>query len=78
VTWRLEQYALAGDQTMSIAAKVVHCTAGFEYVKRLVTLRATGFRGIMCTTGTADNFTVAERQRLLTFFTHHHHFLLPA
>lgn len=32
----------------------------------------------MRTTGMADKFTVAEQQRLLTFFTHHTHVPLPA
>lgn len=32
----------------------------------------------MRTTGMADKFTVAEQQRLLTFFTHHTYVPLPA
>lgn len=63
---------------MSVPAKIVHRTAGFEHLKRLVTLGTAGLRGVMCTTGTADKLSVAEQQRLLTFFTHHTHYSLPA
>lgn len=62
---------------MSVPAKIVHRAAGFKHLKRLVTLGTAELRGVMRTTGTADKFTVAERQRLLTFFTRHTHDSLP-
>lgn len=63
---------------MPVAAKIVDCTAGFEYFKRLATLRTARLYGIMHPTAITDKFAVAERQRLLTFFTHHTHYVLPA
>jgi len=77
VTGWLEKYALAGDQTMSVAAKIVHCAAGFQHLKWLMTLRTAGMRRVMCSAGCTDKFTVAERQRLLTFFTKYTHYVSP-
>jgi len=54
----LEKYALAGDQTMSVAAKIVHCAAGFQHLKWLMTLRTAGMRRVMRSAGCADKFTV--------------------
>lgn len=63
---------------MSVAAKIVHCATGFQHVKPLVTLRTAGTSGEMRSAGRTDKRTVAERQRLLTFFTHDTHYALPA
>jgi hypothetical protein len=78
VTWRLEKDALAGDKAMSVPAKIVHRAAGFEHLKRLMTRRTAGLCGVMRTAGITDKFTVAERQRLLTFFANNSHYFLPA
>ncbi|KIC85816.1 hypothetical protein RN49_16305 [Pantoea agglomerans] len=78
MTWRLEKDAFAGDETMSVPAKIVHRAAGFKHLKRLMTLRAAGLCGIMRTAGNTDKFTIAERQRLLTFFANNSHYFLPA
>jgi hypothetical protein len=78
VTWPQEKDALAGDEAMSVPAKIVHRAAGFEHLKRLMTLGTAGLCGVMRTAGNTDKFTVAERQRLLTFFANNNHDFLPA
>ena len=68
-------HAFFRDKTVAVLAKVIHRTAGLEYLKRLMAIRAARFEGNIVIAAVAVRDTVLRLERCVAIRTGYRHAL---